>query len=115
MVLLREPLQPLPIEDFTHARVLFHYTGKDGFYGIGGGRNLWATLLKTNKNVKDTCFGDGVYATSRGPDEFGSMEAVATNNFSKKEAVLINNFTNAPHTEPEKQRRHIQSHLAQAD
>merc|ERR1712217_900128 len=62
---------------------LYHYTTHEAFCRISKSKRLEATMLAVNasKNPHDTCFGDGVYATAKSPDEFGSKDAILMNNF----------------------------------
>jgi len=100
VILKAQPLRPTSASN--DLAVVYHYAPPGAFFPICLSGEVWATLLRTAKNDKDTCHGDGVYTTGKSPCEFGS-----------KEAILINNFSNK--TDYIEQISNIQKHLDCAD
>ena len=60
--------------------VLFHYTTQLGFANITDHNRESAEIFASLQD-ENALFGQGVYATQRAPDAFGSREAVLRNNY----------------------------------
>lgn len=71
-------------EDLQGCILLYHYTHRQAFEAVRSPSLTWEMMWKTLTIPHYTGFGEGIFMTTKAPDEFGSQHA-----------VLVNNFTNA--------------------